>query len=1053
LEPEKQSQVDRLVQEALDLEEKDRADFLERQCAGDQNLRAEVKSLLGFEKAANGFLEAPAIEVAGEALAGNAGSPLPVHDADTMGLNEPILSPQIEANQEIGHYRILSEIGRGGMGVVYKAEDMRLGRKVAVKFLPLELAADPTAFERFEQEARAASALDHPNICAVHQLGEHEGKPFIVMQLLEGQTLRDWIERAKGLPSLSEILEIGGQIAEGLEAAHSKGIIHRDIKPANIFLSARSQVKILDFGLAKFMEQVDLAEQPKPVDETFGTVVQDANLTRTSMVMGTPWYLSPEQIRHEKLDARTDLYSFGLVLYEMIARQQVFSGHTAGWRDAVLHRPAPPLRRLNPAVPEPLERLIGRMLEKDRNQRPQTAEEIRAELGQVRDSIVLAEKKERAAQDRAVFWREWFRRNRRRVFVAGLLLFIGGLALGVKHYRYIQATKLTAKDTIVVTDFSNNTGDSVFDDTLKQALTIALGQSPFLNVLPDRKVRATLKVMAKPPGTPITPEIASEVCQRSGSKAFVAGAIAALGSEYVLGLRAENCINGAPLGEEQVTARIKGDVIPALGEASSRLRAKLGESVASIKKFDVPLREATTSSLEALKEYTTGGKLENEQGPTGAIPHYLKAIALDPNFAKAYSSVSAEYFDAGESALAAQYSTKAYELRNHGTDLERVQIAATYNAFTTGNLENAVQDYQLWEQMRPNSPSPHTNLAYIYGQLGWNHKALTETLQGLRLGPSGEQYNNLMSAYLALGRLQEAVSTFSEAEARNMSPPLNHTNRYLIAFLQHDENTMQSEAAWAVGKPEAEAMMLYFEACTSAYHGELRKADELTQKARESAAAQNQKEAAVSYQADAALREALYGLSSKARTHARAIDAAAYGQDLQAAVAYAYAFAGDRVHAQELAGKMAAKYSENTLVRSNYLPVLRAQIALLAGHSQDAVELLKAALPYELGQPAQAISLNLYAAYVRANANLDQHAPAAAAAEFEKILNTPGVGLNEPIAALAHLGIARAYTAAGDNAKARSAYEDFLGIWKQADRGLPVLKQAKAEYARALTAK
>jgi serine/threonine protein kinase/tetratricopeptide (TPR) repeat protein len=1019
-----------LLEEALRVPAEERSDFLAVACGSDHELRAEVESLISsHEEASAGFLAADAFQI--------------------LELSGSAVSPQIQIGQLFGQYRVLAEIGRGGMGVIYKAEDIKLGRRVAIKFLPGELASDPNAFERFEQEARAASALDHPNICGVYQLGEHEGKPFIVMPLLEGQTVREWIESAKAKPRMADVLDFAVQIAEGLEVAHANGIIHRDIKPANIFISKRNQVKILDFGLAKFVENAELAEHWAEQGEAPAAFSGDPNLTRTGVSLGTPSYSSPEQIRREKLDARTDLFSFGLVLYEMAAGKRAFAGSTVTmFHDAVLNLPAAPVRQLNPKVPPALERVIGKMLEKDRNHRHQSAGEVAVDLRRIREEVSFPLRSETSAKRKTAVSFDWIRCNRRKILAAGVVLLVAGLALAIRHYRYVQASRLTEKDTIVLADFSNNTGDSVFDSTLKQALTIALGQSPFLNLLPERKTRAALREMTKPENTPVLRDIAREICQRSGSKAYVAGAIAALGSEYVIGLKAENCINGELLGEEQVTAKVKEEVISALGDAATRLRSKLGESIATVKRFDVPLREATTSSLEALKEYTTGGQIENEKGASAAIPHYQKAISLDPDFARAYSALAAVYFDAGESALAATNATKAYEMRDHGTDFEKIQIAATYHSDATGNLEKAAQAYEQWAQFRPKSPSPPTNLGYIDAQLGFNDKALAESLKAHGLGVSGEILTNVMSAYIALGQMLQAKATFAEAESKHMNLPLNHNNLYMIAFLEHDNAVMDREAAWAMGKPEVEAALLYLQSCTSGYYGELRRAREYSRRASAAALAEKQKETALSYRADAALREALFGNSAEAERYLRKEFIASSGQDVGAAAAFTYAFAGDHAKAKALADKLAEKYPENTLVQSNYLPVIRAQIALDDKNPAEAIEILKAALPFELGQPAQIISLNLYPVFVRGNAYLAKQDGPAATKEFQKILDTPGMALNEPIAALARLGLARAYVLQGKKDQMRSGYEEFLGLWKQADSDIPILRQARAEYAK-----
>jgi len=956
-------------------------------------------------------------------------------------------NPDYLLGKRISNYRLIRLLGGGGMGLVFEGEDLKLGRRVAIKLLPAELASEPGAFERFEREARAASSLDHPNICSIYQLGEHDGQPFIVMQLLEGMTLREWIEAGgeRGTRTrLRELIDYAIQIADGLDAAHQKGIIHRDIKPANIFITRRGQAKILDFGVAKFVESAEVT----PTTQADGvSAPTDANPNRTAASLGTPSYLSPEQIRREKLDTRTDLFSFGLVLYEMATSQRAFPGSTTTViREAVLQAPAVPLRQLTSDIPPALEDIISKALAKDRNQRWQTAREIADELRRVRATSLPAESATATAEHapHASGTLRWHSKK----FIAVAALLVAAIAIyAVLRFRAARASRLTGGDTVVLTDFSNNTGDAVFDDTLKQALKVSLSQSPFLKILPERTVRATLKLMTQPPNTPISPSIAREVCQRSGSKAFISGAIASLDTDYVIGLKAENCINGRALAQVQATARSKDDVIAQLGNAATDLRSKLGESINTVKKFDVPLRRATTGSLEALKEYTLGGQAENAKGPPAAIPHYKRAIALDPLFARAYSALSAEYFDSGESALAAVYSTKAYELRDRVTDLENVEIDASFHSFTTGDLEKAAHAYEVWAQMIPWYPGPHSNLAYIYAQLGWNDKALAESIEGVRLGESAEAYNNLFSSYVSVNRLEEAKATFARLTSRGFDNPSNHPSRYMIAFLEQDRAGMDRELAYAHENKEVESWILYFESSTHSYYGRQSKARDFITLASAKALAQNQNETAAGYAAEAALREALFGNTALARQSIQKTLANSVGQDVQAAAALTYAFTSDQQKAQSLADVMAKQFPQNTLVQFNYLPAIRARIALDGGHPGEALDLLKPARPYELGQPAQIMLLNLYPVYIRGEAYLAAHDNKAAIGEFQEILEHPGMSVNEPIAALAHLGIARAHAAQGEKDRARSSYQDFLSLWSEADPALPVLKQAKAEYA------
>jgi serine/threonine protein kinase/tetratricopeptide (TPR) repeat protein len=1023
MDAERWKRVDGLLQSALDLPKDKQEEFLRQACEGDHDLMQEVWSLVTSHHRATGFLGSPAINVVAQGLANSQAQNI----ADSL------------VGRVISHYRILSSLGSGGMGVVYEAEDLRLGRHVAVKLLPESKLGESKLSLRLEQEARAISFLNHPNICTLYEVEEYEGKPVIVMELLEGETLEQRL-KAEQIP-LPLMLQWGVEVADALEAAHTRGIIHRDIKPANIFITRRGVAKVLDFGLAK-----------QSLDTPHANVTDEAPLTSLGVIPGTTPFLSPEQIRGDELDGRSDVFSLAGVLYEMATGKRAFAEkNMVLTMEAILNKQPVPPQEINPELPSEFARIITKALQKDPTQRYQSAAALRDDLQQLKRAM---ESGQQIAMPVAATFPETppkrLQAHRQLRWILGVvtLLLVVGLLYGFMHRRSVHASsRLTDTDTIVLADFANTTGDSVFDGSLKQGLSIALSQSPFLNVVSERKVRTTLKLMTQPPNAPLTNELAQEVCQRTGSKAYVASTIASLGSEYVIGLRAENCQNGEILAQEQVTARNKEEVISALGTAASRLRSALGESISSVQKLDVPLREATTSSLDALKEYTVGGQAESEKGTNAGIQHYQRAIEIDPLFARAYSSLSAKYFDAGESALAAKAAAKAYELRGHGTELEQVQIESSYYAFTTGDLEKAAVAYQRYVEIRPRSPSPHSSLAYVYAQMGQKEKSLTEALEALRLAPNAVQYTNVVSAYLALTRLKDAKAALAEAWAQKMDLPLNHNNSYLVAFLEGDRTTMDREVTWAMGNPEVEAILLYSEACTQSYFGELKKSRQILNRASRSALSADLKETAASYRADGAIHEALYGNGGEAERVLRTLPISSSGQDLQAAAGMAYAFAGDRVRSQSLADLLAKQYPENTLVQFNYLPVIRGQIALNGNHPVEAIKILEDALRYELGQPAQVISLNGYPVFVRGEAYLASHDGAAAAAEFQKILDNRGMSLNEPIAVLAHLGLARAAVLRGDLESARTYYQNFFGLWKDADPDIPILKRATAEYA------
>ncbi len=1030
---ERARRLEQLYHSALEHAAAERAAFLRSECGADAALRHEVEALLAHDKEAEDFIETPALEMAARLVA---------QQRDQSGHK----SDAVVVGQTVSHYRIVEKLGGGGMGVVYKARDTRLGRPVALKFLPEHFAADPKAIVRFQREARASSSLNHPNICTIYDIGEEAGRTFIAMEYMEGQTLKHVIESQP--LERERLLQLAVQIAEALDAAHTQGIIHRDVKPANIFVTKRGQAKVLDFGLAKLAPTPYTATGPAKsgsLDES-----SEDQLTGPGIAVGTIAYMSPEQARGEEVDIRTDLFSLGAVFYEMATGERAFGGTTAAVVfDALLNRDPVSLTRPHPRIPDGLEPIIAKALQKDREARYQSAAEILADL-----KIVAGGEHARVRFGHAV--------SNRKLWLPALVVLVIATVIGIIFtFRHRPSHELTEKDTIVLADFANNTGDAVFDDTLKTALNVSLRQSPFLNVLSDGKVAKTLQLMTRPAGTKLTPDVARELCQRAGSKAYLAGSIGSLGSQYVLGLQAVNCQSGDTLAEEQVRAASKEKVLDALGGAVSRVRGELGESLATVQKFDVPLAEATTSSLEALKAFSLGRKTFREKGVTAALPYDQRAIELDPNFALGYLSMGSDYFTLGEVGRAGEYLSKAFQLREHANEREKLTIAADYYSSVTGELDKATQTYQEQIDSYPRDLSGYSNLGLVLAEQGRYEKALEITKQAV-LVSDGMLFlhDNLANYDIALQHFDEARKIIRDAQAQKLDDGIARCALYALAFLASDSSATAEQQQWFADQPGYENVGLALASDTEAFGGHLGKSRELTKRAVDSAIHADSKESGAIWQAIAAQREAVFGYPAQARQLAAgALKLAPTSPGASAEAALAFAMVGDTERAESMAQDLGKRFPLNTQMQSLWLPAIQAQLALNKKNPVTAINTLQAATPIELGAIPFVVNPScLYTVYLRGEAYLASAQSSASAAEFQKILEHSGIVWNCWTAALAHLGVARANAleartlqgADSDAARVRAlaAYKDFLTLWKDADPDIPILKQAKAEYLK-----